>query len=129
MMKKAFITERATILVMVIVGIGALAFLLFNMGITPQNSGITGLAAANLPPAYTGESAKFVIKQNAPVSLNLAELFKDPEGIPLIFDATQTENMEVVLEGNELRIIPEPGFTGQRVVTLYASDGEQVAPA
>ncbi len=95
-----------------------------------RSNGITGMAAkgtANLPPDWTAQSTKFVTKQNVPVLLNLDELFRDPEGQPLTFVATNTENLDVVLEGSQLSITPEPGFVGERIVTVFASDGEQVS--
>ncbi|MEM4243044.1 MAG: right-handed parallel beta-helix repeat-containing protein, partial [Candidatus Woesearchaeota archaeon] len=94
-----------------------------------RESGITGLATednANLPPKWIGETNKYVIEQNAPLMLNLAELFSDPEGQVLAFVATEAKDLSIVIDGSQLAIVPEQGFVGERIVTVYASDGEKI---
>ncbi len=92
-----------------------------------RDASITGFAAANLPPQWTAESTKFSIAQNAQLALNLRALFQDPEGQELTFITTQTENLDVQLAVDQLTITPEPGFIGERIVTVIASDGQQIA--
>ena len=128
MMKKAILSERAAVILLAIAGIIGIGMLLYSQGLIElPEAGMTGAATANLPPDWTAQSTKFVTKQNVPVLLNLGELFRDPEGEPLTFVATATENLHVVLEGSQLSITPDPGFTGERIVTVFASDGQQVS--
>jgi parallel beta-helix repeat protein len=121
--------EKLAITAVVLAALIGLGVMLYYMGIIEfSGGGMTGAATGtNLPPEYTASSAKFVTKQNVPVQLSLGDLFKDPEGMPLTFVATNTEGLVVGLNEDKLTITPEPGFTGERVVTVFASDGSQVA--
>ncbi|MEM4246769.1 MAG: hypothetical protein QXF14_00385, partial [Candidatus Woesearchaeota archaeon] len=103
---------------------------LIGTAVMIRESGITGLATkenANLPPKWVGKTNKYVVEQNSPLMLNLAELFSDPEGQVLAFVATETKDLSIALDGNQLTIVPEQGFVGERIVTVYASDGEKIA--
>ncbi|MEM2916551.1 MAG: hypothetical protein QXT19_04305, partial [Candidatus Woesearchaeota archaeon] len=103
---------------------------LIGTAVMIRESGITGLATkdnANLPPKWIGETNKYVVEQNSTLMLNLAELFSDPEGQTLAFVATETKDLSIALDGNQLTIVPEQGFVGERIVTVYASDGEKIA--
>jgi hypothetical protein len=81
----------------------------------------------NMPPQWLGESTKFSTPANQHLVLDLNLLFKDPEGQQLTFIATQSENLVVDVNDNILTITPEPGFTGERMVAVVASDGTQIA--
>ncbi len=80
----------------------------------------------NQPPQWTGSTNVFTAVQDAPVVLSLNELFSDPEGKSLTFIASETENISVDLQDNTLTITPEPGFSGERMISIVASDGETV---
>jgi hypothetical protein len=44
----------------------------------------------------------------------------------LTYLATSTDGLDVKISGNHLTFLPEPGFFGERVITVVASDGEAV---
>ena len=90
-----------------------------------RETGITGSATTNFPPEWNGQQ-KYSIAVNTPLALDLNSLFSDPEGASLTFTSTQTDQLSVSLDETVLKIIPEPGFTGERIVTVFASDGGQV---
>ncbi len=80
----------------------------------------------NQPPQWTGSTNVFTAVQDAPIVLSLNELFSDPEGQSLTFIASDTENISIDLQDNTLTITPEPGFSGERMISIVASDGEKV---
>ncbi len=108
--------------------IGALIFS-GSFAVSGAAAPITGsmIGVPNMPPQWIASTTKFVIPKNTPLLLDLPTYFKDPEGQPLTFLTTQTEDFVVVLANDQLSITPAPGFVGERVVTVFASDRSQVA--
>ncbi len=100
--------------------IGAAVFL--------RDANITALAVApiNLPPEWISTTTTFTVEQGELLQLDLNTLFRDPEGKPLTFRTTETENIVIELNDNQLTIIPNPRFVGERVISVSASNGNQI---
>ncbi len=129
MTRKGVLEEKALIAILLLAGLLGVGVMLWGTGILHAPSGdATGaaVAGANMPPVWTPETTKYVIAKNQQFTLALPAVFSDPEGEPLTFIATQTENLDVQVSNDILTITPEPGFAGERVVTVIASDGTQV---
>ncbi|MEM4243007.1 MAG: LamG-like jellyroll fold domain-containing protein, partial [Candidatus Woesearchaeota archaeon] len=103
-----------------------MAFAVLHGSRSPTGFAVDNEISENLAPVWTANITTFVIGQGAGLVLNLGDYFADPEGMPLTYIATQTENMNVVLEESLLIITPEPAFVGERIVSIMASDGESV---
>lgn len=56
--------------------------------------------------------------------LDLTEYFKDPDGDPLTFNASKTENITISIEKGVAIMTPKLGWTGQEFVTFTADDGK-----
>ncbi|MEM4246945.1 MAG: LamG-like jellyroll fold domain-containing protein, partial [Candidatus Woesearchaeota archaeon] len=103
-----------------------MAFAVLHGSRSPTGFAVNDETAENLPPVWTANITTFVIGQGAGLVLNLGDYFADPEGMPLTYIATQTENLDIMLDDDLLKITPEPAFVGERVVSIIASDGESV---
>ncbi|MEM2916660.1 MAG: right-handed parallel beta-helix repeat-containing protein, partial [Candidatus Woesearchaeota archaeon] len=103
-----------------------MAFAVLHGSRSPTGFAVDYETIDNLAPVWTANITTFVIGQGAELVLNLDNYFADPEGLPLTYIATQTENMNVVLEDSILSITPEPAFVGERIVSIMASDGLSV---
>ena len=79
----------------------------------------------NQPLYWDSPLSSFSIEGDTRISLD--EHFKSAEGLELIFLTTSAENVITLIEGNELVVLPEEGFAGERTITVIASDGENTA--
>ena len=75
----------------------------------------------NKPPRWKGETTTYTI--DGLTTIDLANLFEDPDGDEIVYLATTDEGLKVIVEGSELTINPEPGVEGvKKYITVYASD-------
>ena len=82
------------------------------------------LAAVNLPPQVTGPiGTQQASEGGEPLVLDLATVFTDPEGDPLIYTAASSDPLAaaVALAGSQLTIAPLA--RGEATITVTASDG------
>jgi hypothetical protein len=102
--------------------------------IKPEIIGMVTLDA-NQAPVWTGDGNLFVITgitekamfvRTSDRTINLDAFFSDADGNDLTYLATSTDGLDVKISGNHLTFLPEPGFFGERVITVVASDGEAV---
>jgi subtilisin family serine protease len=98
-----------------------LAFLYLSSPVAFK-TGPTGLQA--LGPVWTGQVSRFVIPEDGRLTIDLAASFASDR--PLTFLASRTDKIATWVEGTSLIIEPTPGFVGERIITIYASDGEAI---
>ena len=77
----------------------------------------------NRPPVI--ESANLKTHVDLPVTIALDELTSDPEGDAVYYQIAAVSHGTVRLNssGQSLRFVPEPGFSGEASVSLFADDG------
>jgi len=89
----------------------------------------------NQAPAWNSDSSLFVISGvsqdtmfagNSGGTINLDAFFSDADGDELTYLATSTSGLDVKINGDFLSFIPQPGVFGERMITVVASDGEEV---
>ena len=96
-----------------------------------HEASITGLVAdntsttANQPPAYAGPSS-FSTPQDTPLTIDLAPFFTDPEDDVLTFLVAEEDQIAATVIGSIVTLTPAPGFAGERVLTIVASDDANV---
>ena len=75
----------------------------------------------NDPPVIMNLTDQTILEDSElTVELNAS----DPDGDDLSFDASTSENAEVIISGNTLNIIPVENFNGELIITVSASDNE-----
>ncbi len=74
----------------------------------------------NQPPEWIGESKDFAVKGKT--IIDLSKQFKDPEGDELVFLSTTEDGIDIRVERNQMIIIPKAGVTGDKIITVIASD-------
>ena len=89
----------------------------------------------NQAPVWNGDGDTFVITgipkdrmfgSGYDRTINLDAFFSDANGDELTYLATSAGGLDMKINGNFLTFLPEPGYYGNRQVTVIASDGEEV---
>ncbi|MBD3304023.1 DUF11 domain-containing protein [Candidatus Woesearchaeota archaeon] len=107
------------ILVLIAVVFGLVSF--------AKEATITGQAVEpiNHAPAWTGETSSFTTVKNEFLVISLGEHFTDPDGDKLTYLASEASNIALEVSGQQIKIEPEQDFTGERLISVFASDGEE----
>ncbi len=112
--------------------LAALVVLFFAGGIVAQFAGNTPTgfvsgneAIANQPPVYNGPGV-FNTASGVPLIIDLMQWFVDPEGDELTFIIAEEDRISVSMSGSIATLAPAPGFAGERVLTIIASDGTSI---
>jgi hypothetical protein len=83
--------------------------------------------ATNNAPILKEDIPNQTIKMNATGIMDLADYFMDPDNDSLDFNASETENMSIIIEDALAAIIPDIDFVGSETVRFYAGDGNAIA--
>jgi|GEM_PF-4898487 len=86
-----------------------------------ESYGYTTASAANLPPVYQGPTNLTITTTN--ITFAIDDWFDDPEHATLQLSVEGSINLAAQLEQQLLTITPDPGFVGERSITLFATDG------
>jgi len=119
-------TREETLAVVVV-----LCAALIGAAVMLRDVSITGLVVdefgntVNLPPAYAGPGS-FSTPADTPLTIDLAPLFTDPENDALTFLVAEEDQVAVSVSDSLLKLIPAPGFAGERTLTIVASDGTNI---
>ena len=142
--KRAEIPAKALVLLVLVVGLLGMGIMLAGTGIIDLQSGetrqtglatgaysrgITGLSTTeqvNQPPIYIGPP-ELIAYQDTLFVIDLAKLFTDPEGDALTFSIAEEDVISVSMQGSVATLTPEPGFVGERLLTIIASDEVNIA--
>ena len=98
---------------------------LFITAALSEKTTITGLAIEpiNSIPEWSS-TTKFQIEQDSFIILNLDEHFTDHDRDQLAYLASPPSSIQAEISGQQLKITPYPGFTGERTMPIFASDGK-----
>ncbi len=102
---------------------------LISGALTIRDGGLTGLATegTNLVPEYT--TTTLSTHSDTALTVDLSKYFTDPDGDTLTFLATDEDMVKVSVDGSIATFVPAPGFAGERVITIVATDGTNVVRA
>lgn len=78
--------------------------------------------SSNQAPTWKGAGYVYNIAANQEYRINAEDYFTDPDGDSLVFLSTNTESIDVAVNGNTITLKPYTGFKGQRQLTFIASD-------
>jgi len=109
--------DLVMIILLVAIVLGSISFI--------KDMTITGAATANQAPTWTSNTATFTITKNSYLELNLNDYFIDPDGNELTFLASAASNVGAEITGQILILTPDTEFTGERMLSIFASDGEE----
>jgi subtilisin family serine protease len=115
MQKRGALTQIVPILTLLVL----LAFFFFSM--SSSQFGPTGLVAG---PSWIGQSSRIAIPAETATSVNLDAYFSSDSEITYV--ATSVAGIAAAVTGSTLTLTPAAGFTGERTIAIYASDGESV---
>ena len=79
----------------------------------------------NQAPAWIGESTTFTLVRNDVLILSLGDYFTDVNGDALTYLASEASNINVEISGQQLKLEPETDFVGERLISVFASDGQE----
>jgi len=105
------------ILVLIAVVFGLVSF--------AKQATITGqtIEQINQAPVWTGET-RFTTTKNNFIIIPLGDFFTDPDKDQLTYLASEASNINLEVSGQQLKITPETNFTGERLIPVFASDGD-----
>lgn len=63
---------------------------------------------------------------NGTLILDLNQYFSDPDGEQLVYSNSRADNLIISYEHGVASIVPKEGFSGEEVVTFYASDSQNM---
>jgi hypothetical protein len=95
--------------------------LLIIFFIRPQFS-LTGLAVADYNTAPYWDDGNPAFKVNGITEINLGVYFADDDGDILSYDVSSAPNLDIEINGDILKITPDPFIKGLRVVRITAYD-------
>ena len=96
---------------------------LVNASIYIEDLGYTyARPEVNNVPQYTAIQ-NITMDKNTNLIINLSQYFTDLDGDPLLFSATDSENLTVYLVDAEAKLVPKTNFTGEADVSFAAFDG------
>ncbi|MCD6384041.1 MAG: hypothetical protein J7L88_06230, partial [Thermoplasmata archaeon] len=78
----------------------------------------------NLPPAVKVPYYSVEMEEDSSTSVDLTDLFSDPDDEKLSYTYTGNSNILVSIEGDILLLTPKENFFGEESFTVIASDGE-----
>lgn len=81
--------------------------------------------AANQPPVAVDDVA--TVDEDTPIVINVLANDTDPEGKPLRITRAKAGELDVTVDGENLRVATAPNWNGTLDVTYYVSDGAQTA--
>ena len=80
----------------------------------------------NKPPIFAGIPNQTMM-MGTNLSLKLSDYALDPDNDSLTFSSYKADNLSVVIEGDLVTLLPEPGFEGTRYIFFIANDSIDVA--
>jgi len=83
---------------------------------------LTVFISANSPPISIRPFEELILKQNVSLTINLTEYYEDPDGDNLTYDITPATGITINLTYEELRIIPDDGFSGPTNMSITVDD-------
>ncbi|UCD20980.1 MAG: hypothetical protein JSW08_00315 [archaeon] len=83
----------------------------------------------NKEPKLLKEIPDIELETGEEMTIDLSEYFEDPEGEDLFFTTIKPLNIGIKISGNELTITAPIDFEGERDMTIYTSDGDNIVPS
>ncbi|MGB9707993.1 MAG: hypothetical protein ACPLXC_01535 [Candidatus Pacearchaeota archaeon] len=80
----------------------------------------------NLAPVLEKKISDITLQSGSKKTIDLNDYFDDPNDDKLIYVTVKPQNLSVTIEGSEVTIEAQQGFTGTREVSFYASDGYDI---